>query len=224
VSRGVLLIRRIVAFEDRTDAVERRTDPRSIDFSSVTRSHVDGLRLTIVDPEPASAEPLVLTYEPADGTAWSRTIDALVEGPQSLELDEFGNRLVAVAMPEPADVCANGFLRGRWHRVRDGRGRLYGHVSDGEGEPVGHMRGIYGRRRNGEQVFFGKFIDRDGRFRGLLRGTYGDGHFRGRWLDRGEPDRGRLAGEYRENRSIRGIGGHFLGRWAETACDMPLER
>ena len=224
VNRGAVIIRRIVAFEDRTDGLDERPDRRTINFRSTTRPHMDGFRLTIVNPQPESNDPLVLTYDPVDGAATSWTIDALLEGPQSLEVDDIGNRMVAVALPERVDVCASGFLRGRWHRVRDGRGRIYGQVSDAEGEVVGHVRGVFGRRRDGEQVFFGKYIDRDGRFHGLFGGTYGEGHFRGRWLDRGEPDRGRLAGEYRENREVRGIGGHFLGRWAETACNLTLER
>lgn len=224
INRGALLIRRLIAFEDETDAVEPRADRRTIVFRSVTGPHADGLRLTIVDPAPGSPEPLVLTYTPASGAPYAVEVAALLDGPHSHEVDDVGNRLVAVAMREPADVCQRGFLRGRWHRVRDGRGRFLGVVSGADGEPVGHVRGVYGRRRAGDDVFFGKFIDRDGRFRGLLGGTYGEGHFAGRWIDRGDPDRGVLAGEYRENRRAAGVGGHFLGRWAETACDIRLER
>jgi hypothetical protein len=223
LNRGAMLIRRVVAFEDRTDSVERRTDPASIAFASKTRPHMDGFHLILIDPTPDAADPMVLTYAPADGAATSWTIDALASGPQSVEVDDVGNRLVAVAMREPADACENGFLRGRWHRVRDGRGRLYGHVTDADGELLGHMRGLYGVRRDGEQVFFGKFIDRTGRFRGLFAGTYGDGDFQGRWIKRGDPDLGVLGGEYRESRLVRGVGGHFLGRWAETSCDASLE-
>ena len=224
INRGGLIIRRVVAFEDQTDAVEARTDRRTIALRSVTRPHADGLRLTIVDPAPESADPLVLTYTADAGAAYSVEVAALLDGPQSHEVDDLGNRLVAVAMREAADVCQNGFLRGRWHRVRDGRGRFLGIVSGADGEPVGHLRGVYGRRRTGDEVFFGKFIDRTGRFRGLLAGTYGEGHFAGRWIDRGDPDRGVLAGEYRENERAAGVGGHFLGRWAETACNVRLDR
>lgn len=224
INRGALIIRRVIAFEDETDGVDPRTDRRAISFRSVTRPHADGFRLTVVDPRPESAEPLVLTYTPDDGAVYSVEIDALVDGPQSHVVDDLGNRLVAVAMREGADVCQSGLLRGRWHRVRDGRGRFLGVVTDAEGTPVGHVRGVYGRRRAGDPVFYGKFIDRVGRFRGLLGGTYGEGHFRGRWIDRGDPDRGVLAGEYRENERAAGVGGHFLGRWAETACDVRLER
>jgi hypothetical protein len=224
VNRGALLIRRVVAFEDETDAVADRTERSSISFTSVTRPHADGFRLAIVDPEPASDEPLVLTYRPAEGSTYSVDIDALLDGPQSHEVDDLGNRIVAVAMRRQADPCEHGFLRGRWHRVRDGRGRLYGEIADADGQLIGHLRGVFGQRRDGEKVFFGKFIDLTGEFRGLFGGNYGDGRFRGRWIDRVDPDRGVLAGEYREDRRVRGIGGHFLGRWAERSCNIDLER
>ena len=127
-------------------------------------------------------------------------------------------------MREPADPCAHGTLRGRWHRVEDGRGRLIGVVSDAEGEPIGHVRGVYGRRASGEQVFFGKYIDRDGRFRGLFGGGYGEGHFAGRWIVRPDQEHGRLAGFYRETIEGPETGGLFLGRWAETSCNLRLDR
>lgn len=224
INRGAMLIRRVVAFEDETDAVDARTDRRSISFTSVTRPHADGFRLVVLDPEPTSDEPLVLTYTPNSGAAFSVDIAALLEGPQSHEVDDLGNRLVAVAMRRPADACDNGFVRGRWHRVRPGRGRLYGQVSDDEGELIGHVRGVFGQRRNGDNVFFGKFIDLAGEFRGIFGGTFGDGRFRGRWIVRADPDRGVVAGEFRENDDARGIGGHFLGRWAETSCNIRLDR
>jgi hypothetical protein len=224
VNRGAILIRRVIAFEDRTDSVDRRRDRRTIRFSSVTRPHVDGFRLTIVDPAPESDEPLVLTYDPDAGEIFSASMAALLEGPQSLEIDDTGNRFVAVAQREPIDVCNHGFVRGRWHRVRDGRGVLYGHVTDAEGGRIGHVRGVYGTRRDGEQVFFGKYIDIEGRFRGLFGGTYGDGDFRGRWMVRDDLEHGILGGEYRERRLTRGIGGHFLGRWAQTSCNLRIDR
>jgi hypothetical protein len=223
INRGAMFIRRVVAFEDATDAVEPRTDRRSITFSSVTRPHADGFRLTIVDPSPEATDPVVLTYTPNTGAPYSVDLAALLDGPQSHEVDDAGNRLVAVAIREPIEVCETGFLRGRWHRVREDRGRFVGVMSNADGEPTGHLRGIYGRRRGGEPVFFGKLIDRTGRFRGLVAGNYRGGHFRGGWVDRGDPSRGVLAGEYRENEDVAGVGGHFLGRWAETSCGIELE-
>ena len=224
INRGAMIVRRRIGFEHATDVIEPRSDRLSVSFLSMTLPHVDGLLLTIADPDPASAEPLTLTYTADSGAVFSATMAELVSGPQSLEVDDSGNRLVATANPEPADPCAHGTLRGRWHRVEEGRGRLIGVVSDAEGEPLGHMRGVYGRRASGERVFFGKYIDRDGRFRGLFGGTYGEGHFAGRWMVRDDLEHGLLAGFYRE--TIRGpeTGGLFIGRWGETSCNMRLDR
>lgn len=223
VNRGAILIRRLIRFEDATDAVDQRTDAQTITFTSITKPAVDGFRLTIVDPDPAAADPLMLTYNPVDGGVFSVPMSALVSGPESQDVDGGANRIVALAMLEPADPCNHGFMAGRWHKVDDGHGRFIGRVADAEGQLVGHMRGVYGQRRTGERVFFGKYIDRDGHFKGLFAGTYADGAFRGRWLLRGDADHGVLAGQYRETIPGPRTGGHFLGRWAETSCNLRLD-
>jgi hypothetical protein len=81
------------------------------------------------------------------------------------------------------------------------------------------VRGLFGVRASGEQVFFGKYIDLDGHFRGLFAGRYGDGRFAGKWIDRDLDDHGVLGGAYRETTDGAG---HFLGRWAETSCNLPI--
>lgn len=224
INRGAMIVRRRVGFEDRTDALAPRDNRLSVSFISMTLPHVDGLILTVADPEPASTDPLTLTYTARSGEVFSATMAELVSGPQSLAVDDSGNRILATALREPPDPCAHGTLRGRWHRVEDGRGRLIGVVSDAEGDPIGHVRGVYGRRASGERVFFGKYIDRDGRFQGLFGGTYGDGHFAGRWIVRDHRDHGVLAGMYRETIEGPETGGLFVGRWAETSCNIRLDR
>lgn len=224
INRGAMLVRRTIGFEDATDALEPRTDRRSVSFLSMTLPLVDGLVLTIADPQPSSADPLVVTYTAASGAVFSATIADLVSGVQSMAVDESGNRIAAAAMPRAIDPCAHGTLRGRWHRVEEGRGRLIGVVSSADGETVGHMLGVYGRRASGEQVFFGKYIASDGTFRGLFAGGYRDGRFLGKWIVRDDPDHGVLAGEYRETIDGPETGGLFVGRWAETSCNLRLDR
>jgi hypothetical protein len=219
-NRGAILVRRIIRFEEATDHVLPRTDPRRVDFTSATRPHHDGLSLVLVDPEPGAEEPFVLRYLTPEGEVFMAPVPILVDGPTSEVVDDLGNRIVALALPRPVDGCEHGFLAGRWHKVAEHRGRLVGRVMDADGVRIGHMRGIYGRRRSGEAVFFGKFIDRDGRFRGIFRGRYGEGHFEGRWLTR-TGEAGALGGEYRETLPGPEVGGHFLGRWAEHRCDVP---
>ncbi len=227
VNRGAILARRTVLFEDATDRLLPRRDPRVLPFTSVTQPHHDGVVVTILDPDPGAPEPLTLLYvndlpgeAGPEGGHLAVPVAALLGGPRELVADEAGNRMVAAATAAPVDLCERGFLAGRWHRVEEGRGVFLGQVRSHAGELRGHVRGIYGVRASGERVFFGKYIGADGGFRGILRGTYGEGHFEGRWLDR-SGERGALGGEYREDAPGPEVGGHFLGAWRELSCDRP---
>lgn len=214
LSRGALVVRRRIALEPGTDRILARTRRDAISFESQTSAHADGVALTVLDPDPTAAAPLVLTYASADGAAtYTLDLGALATGPVSADAGD-GNQIVAVGHLR-RDACDRGFVRGRWHAMTPNAGHYAGLVLDPDGEPTGHIRGIYGQRRNGEAVFFGKFIARSGGFRGIVRGTYDEGHFDGRWLDRAG-DRGAIHGLYRGASTLRA--GHFLGRWAEATC------
>lgn len=220
VNRGAIIVHKVIAFEGPTDTLQPRRDRQTVAFTSATQPHHDGLRLTVVDPDPLSPEPLQLTYATVDGPVVSLPMAALTQGPIHEVVDALDNRVVAMAMPQPVDLCSHGMLAGRWHRLAPGRGRLAGPVLDPRGEPIGHVRGLFGGRDSGEKVFFGKYIDLDGRFVGLFAGRYGDEHFEGRWLDRAG-DVGAFGGRYRDTSlDPEGIG-HFMGRWAETSCNTP---
>jgi hypothetical protein len=224
LNRGALLVRRAVAFEEGTgDRVEARDDIRSVSFRSTTLPASDGLRITIIDPNPLDAEPLRLDYSDASGLVRSIDIAELLGTPQSFDVDDRGNRIVAVALRDRRDDanCRSGFLRGRWHQVVRHGGLLLGRVRNAQGEPLGHMRGVYGQRDNGNKVFFGKYIDLDGTFKGIFAGHYRNGHFLGRWMSR-SGDIGALGGHYRETIPGPEIGGHFAGRWAETSCNVEV--
>jgi hypothetical protein len=222
VNRGALIVRRAVAFENGTgDGVEPRTDIRSVSFRSRTLPASDGLRITIIDPNPLNPEPLRLDYSDADGSVYAVDLADLAGTPQSFDVDDRGNRIVAVAIPERDGDCRSGFMRGRWHQVVSNGGRLLGRLRNAQGEPLGHMRGVYGQRANGNKVFFGKYIGSNGAFRGLFAGRYRDGHFRGRWISR-DGDIGALGGRYRETIPGPEVGGHFLGRWAATSCGIDV--
>lgn len=218
VNRGAIIARSTLRFDGR-DRLLPRDNPRVIAFRSITLPHRDGLRFTIVDPTPEADEPLVLTYTQVDGDTFSAPISALIDEPQSREMDDAGNRIVIFAMPQAIDICQSGFLMGRWHKVAENRGRILGRVVDGQGDVVGHMRGVYGQRDNGDKVFFAKYINRDGQAQGILAGSYDGGHFQGRWHTR-DGERGAVRGEYRETLPGPRVGGHFLGRWAETSCNL----
>ena len=222
LNRGALLVRKRLAFEEATgDRIETRTDLRSVDFRSTTRPASDGLRITIIDPTPEYTEPRLLDYSDADGSVHSVDLVDLLGAPQSVDVDDRGNRIVLVAMPERDNSCRSGFMRGRWHQVVRHGGRLVGRVRNAQGEPLGHMRGVYGQRDNGNKVFFGKYIGSDGAFKGIFAGRYREGHFRGRWMTR-SGDVGALGGRYRETIPGPELGGHYVGRFAETNCNVDV--
>src|SRR4051812_13499294 len=60
VSRGGMLVRRTVAFEDATDRVLPRTARDTISFQSRTLPASDGLYLEVLDPDPANTAPITL--------------------------------------------------------------------------------------------------------------------------------------------------------------------
>lgn len=214
LSRGGMLVRRRIAFEQATDRVLPRTSRDAISFTSVTRPAADGLALTVFDPQPGTANPLTLTYTPLTGAAHTIDLAQLANGPIIVDVGD-GNR-VLIAGHRSSDSCAHGFLRGRWHALTPNVSRYLGVVANSRGEPVGHIRGIAGERQNGDAVMFGKFINREGQFMGLVRGTYENGRFVARWLDR-QGDHGQLHGVYFPGPNERA--GGFLGRWSETSCD-----
>ena len=216
ISRGGLLVRRTIAFEDRTDMLLPRPSLDTVAFKSVTRPFIDGLALTVLDPSAATAtSALTLTYTSADSAnVYTFDLTQLSTGPIVVDAGD-GFKMVAIGVRRQADACDRGFMRGRWHALSPHLGRFLGVVTDENGAPVGHVRGIYGQRRNGDSVLFGKFIDREGHFRGILAGTFGNGEYHARWIDRGG-DHGTAHGVYFEGATPSS--GHFLGRWAETSC------
>jgi hypothetical protein len=216
VSRGGLIIRRTIAFEDRTDKLLPRATLDTVSFQSVTRPYVDGLALTVLDPPTATTTgPQTLTYTSADGASvYTFDLSQLAAGPIVVDAGN-GFKMVAIGVHRQAAACDRGFMRGRWHALSAHLGRFLGVVTDENGAPVGHVRGVYGQRRNGDSVLFGKFIDRDGHFRGLLAGTFDNGQYQARWIDR-QGEHGTAHGAYFEGATA--AAGHFLGRWAESSC------
>ena len=218
ISRGGLLVRRTIAFEDRTDMLLPRPSLDTVAFKSVTRPFIDGLALTVLDPSAATAtSALTLTYTSADSAnVYTFDLTQLSTGPIVVDAGD-GFKMVAIGVRRQADACDRGFMRGRWHALSPHLGRFLGVVTDENGAPVGHVRGIYGQRRNGDSMLFGKFIDREGHFRGILAGTFGNGEYHARWIDRAG-DHGTAHGVYFEGATP--TSGHFLGRWAEASCSQ----
>lgn len=223
IDAGAIVVRRTIGFEDATDRIAPREVRQAVRFTSSTRPFADGVVLEVLTRAP-DLSAVTLTYTSADGaTTVAVPLATLLAGPASTDVDALGNRVVVTALRQD-DACDHGFMRGRWHQLRAGVGRFMGVVSDADGAPIGHLRGIWGARRNGERVFFAKYISPDGGFRGIFAGHYREGQFAGRWLV-STGDHGRAQGRYRESAPGAEVGGHFVGRWAETSCaaDLPAD-
>jgi hypothetical protein len=217
VSRGGLVVRRTIAFEDRTDHLLPRASLDTVGFQSVTKPYVDGLALTVLDPTttPPSTTPLTLTYTPADGsTSYTLDLAQLVSGPIVVDAGA-GYKMMAIGHRRQDAACDSGFMRGRWHALSPHLGKFLGIITNEDGDRVGHVRGVFGQRRSGDPVLFGKFIDREGHFRGILAGSFANGEYRARWIDR-QGDHGAAHGAYIEGATASA--GGFLGRWAEAGC------
>jgi hypothetical protein len=215
ISRGGLIVRRTIAFEDATDHLMPRTALDTVSFQSVTKPFVDGLALTALDPMPSATTALTLTYTPANGTtAYTLDLAQLQSGPIVVDAGD-GYKMVAIGHHRQVAACDRGFMRGRWHALSPHLGQFLGVVTSQDGDRVGHVRGVFGQRRNGDSVMFGKFIDHDGHFRGLLVGSFEHGEYHARWIDR-QGDHGAAHGAYFEGAAA--AAGGFLGRWADASC------
>ncbi|HSD86469.1 MAG TPA: hypothetical protein VLB44_03105 [Kofleriaceae bacterium] len=216
LSRGGMVVGRTIGFEPLTDRVLPRTSKDVIEFESVTKPFADGLLLRILDPDPASTDPLTLTYHSKVANQdYTLDLAQLATGPLSIDAGD-GKRVVAIELRD--HDCEHGFLRGRWRSIREGLGVYRGMIANADGEVTGHIRGVWGQRENGERVMFGKFIATDGSFRGLVVGTYDAGHFRAKWLT-AAGEHGVLGGMYIDSPNV--AGGVFAGRWADASCAQP---
>lgn len=199
ISRGALVVRRVIKFEDGQDEVLPRTDRDLIEWTSVTTVHHDGLGVDIYVPRPRPTIDTTVTevIDSLDDTTYVEVIDTipadydtvtvtLETGPYSrtLKLSELAgldtieyvdadsNAVLLQAFKIERNDCPKGFLSGTWGRNEDGDGIFTGMWMDQHGYASGYLEGTWGVDENGRRVFFGKWISLDGSFEGFLRGSW----------------------------------------------------
>jgi hypothetical protein len=224
----MLVVRRVVLFEPRTDQIVRpRPDRQTVAFESFTGRHFDGLVVQVIErPQDVDGDRPNQIHFTTGPLTTSFAVAELPRLDEVVPVRPEGNAVHFVGFHlSEVDSCPEGFLAGQWHDSPDStvtggvfRGRWVG----AHGITEGHLRGRYGVNDAGEHVFFGKYIGRNGHFRGLLAGTWqpgdveGMGSFEGRWINRQESVEGVLAGRYAT--VPERPGGFFQGRWA-AICD-----
>jgi len=231
VTRGGLVVRRLIRFEPDQDQLLPRTDRTLVEWVSATTIHNDGIACDVFVPpmEPTydsswiddgqggtvlvvdtiMPEPATLTFETGPYTR-TFTLDELAALNEIVELED-GNKVAFHGIQVFRQICPRGILAGHWGYDEEGNGVFRGLWFSGSGHVTGFLRGRYGQDDQGKNVFYGKWIDRDGRFEGLLRGTWG--HHAISTEDEGTRNRptGWFAGRIfdAERNPIGGLGGHY---------------
>lgn len=235
VDEGVVIVRRLIFFERDIDSITRpREDPQTVEWTSFTGGHYDGILFQIIEPRTmrdgqgmADVENMVhftagqfsAEFATSEIPDMDRTAEVGDDG--SIQFVGFEHQGLQTCPrgflagiwfvdPELGDdaISASGFFRGRWVNIL--------------GNTLGYMQGSWGTNDEGERVFAGKYISPRGQFRGLLSGTWepgdepGVGSFAGEWVNDAETREGVLGGRYKQAGDRPG--GFYQGRWTAT-CD-----
>jgi hypothetical protein len=159
------------------------------------------------------------------GQVFSATMADLVDGVQSMAVDgsATGCRRRAAGRLDP---CAHGTLRGPLAPGRRRPRRCIGVVSDAEGEAIGHMLGVYGQarhRRAGSSSASTSIATAPSA--ACSPAATATATSQGRWIVRDDPDHGRPGRRVPLRPSTdRRPAACSSGRWAETSCNLRLDR
>ncbi len=199
VSRGGIVVRRLIMWDRAQDQVLPRTDRTEVAWNSQTSIHFDGLAFDIFVPRPPletdttividsmlvdsmtvvdttylvdtlPAEPVTVEFKTGPYSAtWS--LEELVSLDTAIAIDDV-NSIQFVGTRIYRNACARGFVRGQWGYNSEGEGVFRGVWVSASGLVAGHLRGHFGVNSDGQRVLFAKWINRAGTFEGYLRGVY----------------------------------------------------
>ena len=220
IDKGALVLLRKIRFEPGDYIHRPRPDRRTLEWTSYTGPHFDGICVAIVVPpgDTASTEG-TLTFS---STPFSRTFSfsQLDSINVVYPVDQEGNEIAFVGHKKQLVPCGNGFLEGRWMKTARNQGVFKGKWINRDGSLAGHLKGLWGVRSNGDKVLFGKYISHNGTFKGLLQGSWGysdneeGGWFAGEWCGQNGQAKGVLKGHFRVG-GEKGRKGHFQGQWRQ---------
>lgn len=197
VTRGGILLRRIIRFEPATDQITPRTDRTLLEWTSQTTVHNDGVGVDIIVPRlfPTIDTTVTEVIDSLGDTSKVVVMDTIEPDPDPVEvaftagvytrtftLSELAALDTVVDLDDGNQIaftghqyvgCPRGGLAGIWGVNEEGQGVFRGRWMSVRGLVVGYLHGIYGVDDNGRHVFYGKWISRNGQFEGFVEGTYG---------------------------------------------------
>jgi len=237
VDRGVVIVRRLIRFERGVVSITRpRPDRQTVEWTSYTGGHFDGLLLQIIEPMDRLEDSLapdqanVVRVKTQQFSAEFNTTD-LPGMDRTADLGDAGSIHMTGFEHNGRLACPRGFMAGIWRMAptdelsvepAQERGIFRGRWVNILGTTRGYMMGAYGLNDDGERVFRGKFITRNGKFGGFLHGSWapsdepGRGNFRGQWVSKSHDLEGVFGGRYKHAGDRPG--GFFQGRWTAN-CD-----
>ncbi len=218
IDKGSLVLLKTVCFDPGDHILRPRPDRQTLEWTSYTEPHFDGIYLAIVVPPndtTDAAGTLTFSTTPFSITFDYSELDSInVVYPVGQEGDE----IAFLGYKKQLVPCGNGFLDGRWIRTGQHKGECKGRWISRDGSLAGHFQGHWGKRENGQNVFFGKYIAPNGEFKALIRArweySYGEegGTFVGEWCDRNGEAKGVLGGHFRIG-GEKGRKGNLQGQW-----------
>lgn len=229
VDRGAILLKKTILFEN-GDYIHKRSDRRTLEWSSTTGPHYDGILVQIIDPPasrpdssgnadtPPEAAPNTLTFKTR---LYSRTftMDELARISEVIPIDRCGTAVSFNGFLVSDRPCPRGFLAGIWKPLPadsipeppvppDSLSYAASDSTGGAGEIRGH--------------FYGNWIQANGALAGHLRGVYGvnsEGRrvFFGKYIDLTGRFRGILRGTYgaMSEAMYADTAGYFGGEWID---------
>lgn len=220
IDKGALVLLRTIRF-DRGDYIHRpRPDRRTLEWTSYTGPHFDGIYLAIVvPPNDTSSTEGTLTFSTAPFSITFNYSD--LDSINSIyQVGQGGDEIAFVGYKKQLVPCGNGYLDGRWIRTQKHQGVCRGRWISRDGSLAGHFQGHWGKRNNGQNMFFGKCIGPSGEFKGLIRARWeysysydeDGGSFAGELCDRTGEVRGVLGGHFRVG-GEKGRKGNLQGQW-----------
>ena len=230
INQGTLVLLKTIRFEPGDYIHRPRPNRQTLEWTSYTRPHFDGICIAIVVPPNDTTFVSVESTFTFSTTPFTKTFSfsELESVDVVYPVDEYGNEISFVGHKKQLILCGGGFLEGRWITTKENHGNFFGKWINRDGTLAGHLKGHWGIRKNGEKVFFGKYISTQGEFKGLLKGRWGyggnegRGWFFGHWYDRHHQMVGDLKGHWIGSNVAEGKG-FFHGRWRRICPYKSLE-
>jgi hypothetical protein len=221
IDRGAIILKRTILF-DPEDYIHVREDRRTLEWTSKTSPHYDGILVQIIDPPAPGRDSTEVGAGPGIAPnrvtfrtpLYSRTfsMDELAAISEVIPINRCGIMVSFDGFAEPSGLCPHGFLAGIWRHAPPDTTVPQPPVPP---DTTFNFAAVDTVTRSPEVrgYFYGNWIQANGALAGRLRGVYGINSqgrrvFFGKYIDLSGHFKGILRGTY---------GSMSMGPFMETA-------